>query len=689
MTAKKSSSEPTISDPGTRARAIWLAGLIGAALALILTLTTGERSSRAVFDLWQRAAPRDLTHSDVRLVLIESESLAKYGPWPWPRYHIGRLTEKIAAGRPAAIGFDMIFPEPDRVTPDLFAKFYPELSAPAAAEIRTLPAMDNLLGSIIGSAPVVLGRVGVTDDGVPAANVQSEAIVTGPLPPKVPTFAQALTNIPALEMRPAGHGLLNGPPDADGVIRHVPLVMAIGKRAMPGMALELARVGSGQNGFTLKPGTVTLGASTMPVDDRGRMELRFGIIPPEHIYSALEILDDYEKPQVFAGKTVLVGLAAEGTVDVVQTPLGGETYGMRVQGQAIDAILHGGWLSRPRWAIWTEWTVGAALVLLVLLSVRARRRWIAIPVIVALALPIMSFFAFDHASWLIDPLRPLVLGGGATLGLFFGTFREARKERERLRDTLVHERVTAAAAEGELQAARTIQLGMLPDRAAMSRLDPRVDVHARLEAAKSVGGDFYDIIRLDADRIMFLIADVTGKGVPAALFMALSKALTKSVLLRDGADLGDSVADINRELSLDSSDRTGLTMLLCLLDLRSGALQMVNAGHDNPLLVGTDGTVVDHPMDGGPPFCIVDFPYPVETLVLRPGEALVLITDGVTEAQNEAGELFGLQRARDVLANLRDASATALVDATCEAVHAYQGAAEASDDLTVLAFRYL
>ncbi len=125
------------------------------------------------------------------------------------------------------------------------------------------------------------------------------------------------------------------------------------------------------------------------------------------------------------------------------------------------------------------------------------------------------------------------MGGGAVAGVAIGLFALARGERERLRETLVQERIATAEAEGELQAARAIQLGMVPPRERLRCLDPRVDLDALLEPAKSVGGDYFDAMKIGDDRIGFAVADVTGKGVPAALFMAMSKALTSAALVAD------------------------------------------------------------------------------------------------------------------------------------------------------------
>ena len=137
----------------------------------------------------------------------------------------------------------------------------------------------------------------------------------------------------------------------------------------------------------------------------------------------------------------------------------------------------------------------------------------------------------------------------------------------------------------------------------------------------------------------------------------------------------------------DNSESMNVTMIIGIMDLRSGELMLMSAGHEHPLLVRTDGSVTTHELDGGPPFCIVDFPYPDEPMKLAPGETLVLISDGVSEALNGRSELFGHERLLAALAGRT--SATAMVEGLRDAVRAFEDGTDPTDDLTVMAVRYL
>ncbi|MBC8240898.1 MAG: PP2C family protein-serine/threonine phosphatase [Alphaproteobacteria bacterium] len=270
-------------------------------------------------------------------------------------------------------------------------------------------------------------------------------------------------------------------------------------------------------------------------------------------------------------------------------------------------------------------------------------------------------------------------------------FVEAASRRRALRAALIRERIQAARVAGELEAAREIQMGMLPSRETLAALPREVDLAAILEPARSIGGDLYDAFLVNEGKLFFMIGDVTGKGVPASLFMALSKALTKSALLRGEPHLKTAIMTANLEISRENSAELFVTGVLGLLDLKSGALELVNAGHDNPILLHAGAVPEELNLEGGPPFCVLeDFPYPVELASLGKGDLLLLTTDGVTEARDGGGELFGRRRLLETLGKLIfPLNAQGAVGAVLGAVREHEDGGNPSDDLTVMAIRYL
>jgi serine phosphatase RsbU (regulator of sigma subunit) len=210
--------------------------------------------------------------------------------------------------------------------------------------------------------------------------------------------------------------------------------------------------------------------------------------------------------------------------------------------------------------------------------------------------------------------------------------------------------------------------------------------------AREVGGDLYDFFLLDSDRLFFLIGDVAGKGVSASLFMAVSKALYKSATLRSAdATIGELMRTANTEVSRDNPEMFFLTAFAGVLDLRSGEIEYCNAGHDNPYLLRPDGAKLARLADGaGPPLCSVErFDYQSADGRMEPGDLLCLVTDGVTDAQNAAGERYGTRRLQELLGERHANCAQALVDAVRADVQSFAAGAEPADDITVLALHWI
>jgi len=698
MTASKSRSE-YLGELDRRARLrVRVGGLAVALIAAILMVLAGGSIRQPMFDVFQKITPAPATSPKVAVVLIDAPSLAAVGGWPWSRYTLARLTEAIAGRGAVAIGFDFLFPEPDRLTPDLFADLYPELPPATAAQIRALPSMDAVFARVVGRSPVVLARAGVTGGSFDAVNqappLPPEAQFVGPAPRDLPSFPEVVANIPLLDGAALGHGLVNGPPDGDGVMRRVPLLARAAKALTPGFALELVRVAEGAERIDLAGGggrqrTVRLNKHTVPVDSLGRMELRFGDMPGSAMTSAADLLRSGVPAHAFDGKIVLIGLTAAGTSDVVTTPMETETYGVLVQAQAVDAILRGAALRRPDWAAPAEAMLGLLMVLAAWRLVPGLRLRAIISLGVGTAVVVLAaiWVAFSRGL-LFDPAPILAPGTAATAAMIALMFVESGQMQARLRAAIEAQRLDAAKIAGELSAASEIQSGMLLPRASLQRVAPGVEMDAILQPARSVGGDLYDAFMVDERRLCFLVGDVTGKGPAAALFMALAKALTRSILMRRDVSFADGMDLINTELSRDNGQMMAVSMLVGALTIEDGHLELCCAGHENPLVVSADGTVRELRLDGGPALCAAEgFPYPIEVFRLNAGETLVAYTDGVTEAQDPAGRLFDREQAMAVLAGSAGRPPTEVVDGLVAAIRDFEAGGEPSDDLTVLALR--
>ena len=689
---------------GVRLGRVRLIGLAAALLvAGLLAAFAGSLFAEPLFDRYQRWQPRQIAaDTRVHIVRIDAESLRAppqgLGRWPWPRSYLELLTERLREAGAVAIGYDIVFAEADPATDvQKIDDVYPTLSPAARAEILALRSLDARCGDALGRLPTVVARTALRPGDAEAQGVTAAATAaltyddpfTAPLPPSVPAFPLARANIDDIDFPPEGRGLINGEPDDDGVTRRQPMVANVAGHAMPSLSLELVRVAEKADGIAplLSGGALTalqIGPHRIPVSDRGEARLHFGTLPEGAETSAVNIIRRPRQAGALKGKIVLIGPASVGLGDVRTTPLGRTEYGVRFHAQAIDAILAGGWLVRPRWAPAAEWGLGLLLAALAIIGLpRLRWRWLALlPALVVVVLFGSSIAAFLGGKLLLDPLRPLLLGGVPALAVIATLFAETARLAKQLREA-------ALAQAGEMKAAREIQRAMLPDAAVLAGLDARLDLDAVLEPAQAIGGDLYDAFRLPDGRIVFFVGDVTGKGPSAALFMAVSKALAHSLLRRGGAPLDAIIGRLNDELQGDGETFVEVTLLCGIIDLATGTIELVNAGHENPLIRRADGTLEDVAMEGGLPLCTMPgYSYPLESVQLGPGDGLVIITDGVREAQNANGGFFGSERTRDVLLAWGDGPAAAATRALITAVRGFEAGAPASDDLTVMALRY-
>lgn len=241
---------------------------------------------------------------------------------------------------------------------------------------------------------------------------------------------------------------------------------------------------------------------------------------------------------------------------------------------------------------------------------------------------------------------------------------------------------------GELNAAKDIQTHMLPCIFPAFPDHSEFDIFASMSPAKEVGGDFYDFFMIDEHRLAVVIADVSGKGVPAALFMVIAKTLIKHHT-QTGMELGDVFTKVNRLLCEDNEAGLFVTSWLGVLDLETGKLTYVNAGHNPPLIKLADGGFTY--LKSAPGLVLAGFDtmqYKHNELFMQPGDKLFLYTDGVTEAANGSCDLYGEQRLSDYLnAHMTDTAADTLYGLKAD-IDRFVGDEEQFDDITMLMLDY-
>ena len=255
--------------------------------------------------------------------------------------------------------------------------------------------------------------------------------------------------------------------------------------------------------------------------------------------------------------------------------------------------------------------------------------------------------------------------------------RAAQKDRQELKD--IH---------ADLTVAREIQHAILPRNFVLKTPEAdRVDIFASMIAAKDVGGDFYDFFRIDDTHFGFCIADVSGKGVPAAIFMAVSRTLIKATGVR-GIPSNECMQIVNDMLCGESVDSMFVTVFYGVFNILTGEIDFCNAGHNAPYILHADGRVEAVEADINLVLGALEgIPYKRNKMTLQPGDTLVMYTDGVTEAENVEKELYGEPRLEAELATLKGASSRQIVEAINQSVKEYAGEAPQSDDVTQLVIK--
>lgn len=669
--------------------------------ALLVPEPPGLRLMRlAAFDAYQAIAPREPRSAPVVIVTIDEESLRRYGQWPWPRTWLARLVAQLAEARPAAIGLDVLMPEPDRLTPGRLAVMLEGLDPAVAQKLAGMPSNDAVLAETLRGRPVVLAVAGVD---APEAVHPSERGASpirafgGDPAPFVPHFEGGLHSIAPIEAAAAGRALVSVDPER-GVLRRMPTLAAVGPALMPGLALEMLRVAAGAPAISVKVGrggleAVGVAGVAVATERDGRVWLHYSRSDPRRLVPASDVLDGTVPADRFQGRLVLVGATAFGLSDSQATPVAERMPGIEVHAQLLECILDGALLTRPpitRTIELAMLSIGGVLLLFTVPRLRPRASALVLLGLIALALA-GGFLAYRTHRLLVDGATPALGLAVLYTALLAVTLTETESRRRALRRQVEQQREAAARLAGELEAARRIQMGTLPRPSVAFPGERRFDLYARLDPAREVGGDLYDFFYLDPDHLFFLIGDVSGKGLPGSLFMAISKALYKSTALRRHGQVAAMMREADAEISRDNTEGLFVTVLAGILDARTGALEYCSAGHEPPFLLPRAGRLLTRLSEGGgPPLCAADgFPYDPATRRLEPGDTLCLITDGITEAAAPDGTLYGRPRLEALLSGLGTAASVAEIgEAVRRDVSAFTGAAEASDDMAILVLRY-
>jgi len=257
----------------------------------------------------------------------------------------------------------------------------------------------------------------------------------------------------------------------------------------------------------------------------------------------------------------------------------------------------------------------------------------------------------------------------------------------------IHDLTSTTAAkeriESELRIARDIQMGILPKLFPAFPERKEFEVYASIEPAKEVGGDLYDFFFVDDKHFCFLVGDVSGKGVPAAFFMAVTKTLLK-VVSEKGLDPGEVLTKVNGDLAEDNESCMFVTLFLAIMNIETGEIRYGNAGHNPPIFMPCGKEPEWIPPLGEPVAGIMDdFEYSTKTMTMNPGDIMFIYTDGVTEAMDPDKKIYSDDRLMDLLKTMDEPFAPKVVKEIDQSIKVFAKGAEQSDDITMLAMQFM
>jgi sigma-B regulation protein RsbU (phosphoserine phosphatase) len=289
---------------------------------------------------------------------------------------------------------------------------------------------------------------------------------------------------------------------------------------------------------------------------------------------------------------------------------------------------------------------------------------------------------FQQALDLVESVSlPMVLTDALGMAIFVFIVHNYIKEKETQHNKEM--------IESELSVAREIQLSIVPKIFPAFPERAEFDIYALLEPAKEVGGDLFDFFLLDNDHLCFTVGDVSGKGVPASLFMAVTKTLLKA---KSSINLGPDMilSQVNADLCEDNNSAMFVTVFLGILTISTGEICFSNGGHNPPYILRENGVVEAVPKIRGLALGIMkNAKYSTAPIRLAVGDSLVVYTDGVTEAMNPAGELLGDRRLREILSSFGIGTAKEAAGHILDKTRVFANGAKQSDDITILVLKYL
>jgi len=637
--------------------------------------------SNLSFDLYQKVFTLNKTESNVIIIDIDEKSLGKFGQFPWSRSVFAKILENVNVSNPKAVGFDIFFTEKDKQSPEEIIKSY-NLIPTDVSELQKLKGHDEIFREQLEKSKSITAVLG---SNVPShSNYDRKAkarFLSKGGDPKDFTYSYtySIGSLETLEQSVKGLGSISFLDQTDGIIRSLPLLVRFNNKIYPTMGLEMIRVGNNQKNIYIEMNEVGINRiSARPYkilsDPNGIIWIRYKNSIKSQYISSSDVYDGKFPENFFKDKYVLIGASAQGLFDLVKTPLGVTIPGVEVHANVIENIIDQSFLIRnPNTYVFELIFAIIVSILTFVFSQKIKPKFsLSIFFGSLIIVIIIGFSLFLFRSELVDISYPIFLLTITFLtGLYFRFIEENKMALANLQKEakLLKERELAAG----------VQKSLFPDISKFENF-----IFAKNVPARDVSGDYFDVVRSSPEEYFFTLADVSGKGVKAGMYMAKASSIFRT-LSNLKYPLEKVVFGVNNELVEAKFKGMFVTAVFGKLNINTGELVFINAGHES-ILTFDQNKNYEYIKSDMPPMGIVKYfteSMVKSTTINLKGKTFVVYTDGVTEGYLKNGEELGAEGVQNIINNISDVTPKSIVESIEKELN--WGAEKLRDDITCMA----
>jgi CHASE2 domain-containing sensor protein len=637
------------------------------------------------FDSYQKIFKYNEKQDDIIIVDIDEPSLAKFGQFPWGRNVFSKILENINKENPKSIGFDIFFSEKDKQSPEEIIKTYSIEDVNIKNALQSIEGHDEKFQKTLKETKSVLAVFGSLVPTKGTYNRKGKARIFakgGNVKNYVYNYKYSLGSIPILEKNSKGLGSINYITQSDAVVRSLPLIMVFNDKLFPSFGLEMIRIGEKKRSIITNLNdngikNISIKPYVFNTDKNSLIWVKYNRSINNNYISAEKVFDNNFDNNFFKDKYVLIGASAKGLFDTVKIPTGETVPGVQVHANVIDNLIKNNFLKRNDKIFIFELIVSILIsIIAFVISQRIKPKYsLSIIFIGLIIIFVIGLIIYKFRSELIDVSYPMIMISITFLtGLYFRFLQENKIALQNLQKEakLLKERELAGG----------VQKSLFPDISAFENF-----VYAKNIPARDVSGDYFDVMKVGPEEYYFTLADVSGKGVKAGMYMAKASSIFRT-LSNLKFPLERVVFGVNNEIIEAKFKGMFVTAVFGKFNPISGDLTYINAGHESIMLFDKSKKIEFIESDL-PPIGIMK--YFAESMVKSntiniKDKTFVVYTDGVTEGYLPNGEEFGAVGVENIVKEMDIITPKELVEKVTSTLN--WGIPKLRDDITCMAINF-